>query len=388
MRRTDPYQWFFPLGIAAGLLGVGVWVAFQHGLLPYPGLVHADLMVGGFFLIIATGFLMTAIPRFTNTGPATIGEQRLLWGIAALAVIMSLHTSRLPFHALVTGEMLLLLRFGLSRVRQATFRPAPSFPLVGAGLCFGVFGSTLLLIHDLTPLPLPWLLFGRLLFLYGLLYGPMLGIGSQLLPLFMGTCQQTPTPLSPTPMNAATRAQHAQRLFLLVGLLLLVSFIVEIWVSQWLGRLLRAALVTAVVWFAWSIARRPTQPGIFAWCLWISAWMFVLGGWPGVFVPAYHVHGAHILFIGSVSLMIYTVCTRVVLAHGGHDRAPELDSTALYAMLLWLMIALPLRLSFPWLGHEMSHIGATAICWIIATLVWSVTFMPKLIWRNRETVHH
>lgn len=383
LRATDPYQWFFPLGIVFGLVGVGLWIAFQLKLwVAYPGLVHSELMIGGFFLTVAAGFLMTAIPRFTGTGSANLFEKVTVWTMAGLALVVGLADSRIMFHALVWLELVLLGVFGLRRIRGSKFTPPPSFVLVGLGLGFGLLGAGLLCVHDVTTLPSGLALFGRQLFVYGMFYGLVLGIGSQLLPRIMGTHTNTLLQLGPTPMNPAARDAKKTGRFLIVGALLLVSFVLEAWLSLQAGWLLRAIVVSVVVVVAWQVYRLPAPRGVLPWCLWVSAWMLVLGGWPGAVAPSFHVHGIHMLFIGSLSLMIFSVATRVVLSHGGHDQRLELNSKALLAMLVCLIVSMATRVAAPWIGQYFSHLAYASIMWIAASLFWSAVFLPRLCRRR------
>src|SRR5262245_1269644 len=69
--RRDPYRLFFPLGIAVGIAGVAIWPIYYFGLSSgYSGRAHAFVQSTGFVYAFIVGFLLTAIPRFTNTeGP-------------------------------------------------------------------------------------------------------------------------------------------------------------------------------------------------------------------------------------------------------------------------------------------------------------------------------
>lgn len=386
LRATDPYQWFFPLGIVFGLVGVSLWVLFQLRMwVAYPGVMHAELMVGGFFLTVATGFLMTAIPRFTGTALASFYEKVSVWAIAVMALFVGLADARIMFHGLMLTELALLMVFGARRFRVAVHTPPPSFVLVGFGLGFGFLGASMLCLHDVVTLPSALMLFGRQLFVYGMFFGLVLGIGSQLLPRIMGTRSNILLQLGPTPMNPAKQDAKKAGRFLMAGLLLLGSFVLEAWVSVQAGWILRSIVVSVVVIAVWRVYLLPSPRGVLAWCLWISAWMLVLGGWPGAIAPRYHVHGIHVLFIGSLSLMIFSVATRVVLSHGGHDQRLEFNSKALIAMLVCLIIAMATRLTAPWIGQYFSHLAYASVMWIVASVCWSVVFLPKLFRRHKSS---
>lgn len=83
----DPYRIFFPLGLLSAFIGVLSWVPFALGYTQnYPGTEHPHLMIGGFLYVFALGFLMTAIPRFTETAPARFWELLCQAGIILLMI--------------------------------------------------------------------------------------------------------------------------------------------------------------------------------------------------------------------------------------------------------------------------------------------------------------
>jgi hypothetical protein len=69
----EPYRVLFPVGVAAAIAGLVPWLAMAAPLVPgwparwsvpWPGLAHAALLVQGFELAFACGFLLAgAWPR-------------------------------------------------------------------------------------------------------------------------------------------------------------------------------------------------------------------------------------------------------------------------------------------------------------------------------------
>src|ERR1041385_4903412 len=75
----DPYRLFFPLGILLGLAGVAIWPLNYFGVITgYWGMSHAFTQADGFLFCFIAGFLLTALPRFTNTDVPGIGIQAIL----------------------------------------------------------------------------------------------------------------------------------------------------------------------------------------------------------------------------------------------------------------------------------------------------------------------
>src|SRR3989344_2718655 len=314
----DTYQWFFPLGIVFGVLGVGVWILFWLQKIHfYPSPLHSELMIGGFFLTVAIGFLMTAIPRFTNTHSASFMEI----GVAFLIALL--------LQALLDQPL--------------------------------AFFSQQFLWH------------GFPLFL-------ILGIGTRLIPFILGTTPKVVTPLqAPTPFSTSSLDKKGILRFGIYGLLILLSFPLETSVSLVAGKILRAGVVTFILFTHWRIYLLPRTKAILGWALWISAWMLVVGSWLPALLPTYAVHAAHIYFIGTVSLMIFAVATRVVVSHGKHDSSLEIRSKALLAMLIFFVLALVIRFTAPWSGNYFSHLAFASFFWLAAVFSWSVVFLKKVL---------
>ncbi len=347
------------------------WISY------YPGLVHADLMIGGFFLVVAAGFLMTAVPRFTQSKSANLLE-KVIAAIPSVGIILcGLLGLTFMTHLMIFLLAFSLVFFGLRRILASQFKPSPSFALAGLGVFSTLTGSFLCLWGN--SLPSSVNLLARLLLLYGLPYGAILGIGTQLLPRLMGTIKlgAAATPMSSTPADDKKR-KH----FFIYGAILLASFLIEAFLSLQGGRLIRAVLVTGVVITYWNILQKPGSKGVMPWCLWVSSWLFVIGSWPGALVSSFQLHGAHIFFIGSVSLMIFSVATRVTLAHGGHGLEAEGKSKTLLGVVLFLLIALTARLVAPFVSGYFNHLAYASLAWIVAALLWGSQFFPKIFRRN------
>src|SRR5690349_12621920 len=88
--RAGPYRIFFPLGILAGLMGVGHWTLWSVGWLKESNsFFHATIQIQGFLTAFAIGFLMTALPRFLGAFSAAFLE----WGGAWLGIFLFIFLS-------------------------------------------------------------------------------------------------------------------------------------------------------------------------------------------------------------------------------------------------------------------------------------------------------
>ena len=144
--RAEPFRLFFPLAAVLGVAGVSPWLLFSTGVIErYLGRFHAVTQTQAFLVTFAAGFLLTAIPKRTGTGPASTIE------IAALAVLLPAVSLATLFDAEVLGQaayaasLILLAQFAVRRfvAKAAGRRPPASFALVPVGLLAGLVGAAL-----------------------------------------------------------------------------------------------------------------------------------------------------------------------------------------------------------------------------------------------------
>lgn len=379
----NPYQWFFPIGLIFGCLGTGIWVAFwKPGLVWYPGPAHTDLMMGGFFLTVAVGFLMTAIPKFTGTAGANFWEKMSVAVATSVGLIFAYAQNRLPFHAAIFVMTVMLLIFALRRFRRANFRTPPPFAFLGFGIASVVLSSGLMMVQDMQPLPAFFAILARQLYLYGVSLFLILGVGTQLLPFLMGMVN-TDAVQSRTPFHIR-KGLSPVGMVLVWGVLLMLSFVVDAAGLMIVARFLRAAVVAWILIMRWRILHWPKAGTVLSLMIWIASWMMLVGLVVMAAFPTFAIHGAHIYFIGGVSVMIFAVATRVSLAHGGHGLAMERRSKVLIAILALLGIAVLTRISAPWFPNVYnSHLAYAAISWILAAVCWGLSMLPK--WYCRKS---
>jgi len=65
--KNEPYRILFPLGTIYLLWGMLIWLPQILFANSYPVLAHRFLMLNGFSASFIAGFLMTAVPKFSQT---------------------------------------------------------------------------------------------------------------------------------------------------------------------------------------------------------------------------------------------------------------------------------------------------------------------------------
>ncbi len=367
-----PYQVLFPIGVLYGVYGALVWVLYLFGLIPYPGGLHAHLMVVGFLFSFALGFLMTAVPRFTGTDSARSWE-------LAVAVILALSSFLGVYpEGIALAVLAFLFFFSGSRFLRRAYAPPMHFIFVPLGLLLGLAGVVLMWIGAAQ---------GRVFLYQGTMLCFVLGVGGKLVSMLLGWGAQPLLKISVVGQSA-----RKERLPLNVwgpAALLLLGFLLEFSVAFTVGRILRALAASWVAFAAWHLHRRPLAEGRLVRWLWVAAWGLVLGLWFSAVVPSAGVHGLHLTFISGFGLMTLMIASRVTLAHGGHDLEFELHSKTFAWAGGMLLLAALMRATAPLASSYFSHLAYAAGVWMVGLVGWSLVFVPRAFfhaasryWRN------
>lgn len=368
----DAYRYFFPAGWVMGIWGVLLWILFPWNLVTYPGLHHPEIMSGGFFLCFVAGFLMTAAPKFTSSFEPAPWEQNL-----SMVLILSLFASLLPqsktyFYGVVTALFVFLMIYMFRRFFNRKSNPPDSFLFVGVGLAAGLFGSVVLLLGQVLDVPGNLYSLARTFLLQAYVLCLVMGVGSRLIPALLGW--------APLPTEVSKKAKSRIGLFSLLAVLFLGSFVVEVLVHARSGFLLRALVMTFIVFFFWKLHRKPHRKAFQSWFLWGSAWMMVLGQWATVIVPDFRIHLLHVILVSGLGLMTFMIATRVTLSHGKHNMELEKSSKGLFLGAFLMGFAGLTRLSAGFAPHiYQSHLVYASYTWILGLLVWGWIFLPKMI---------
>jgi len=255
--------------------------------------------------------------------------------------------------------------------------PPPGFILAFAGI-LGAIAAAGFLARTASPTPVQWQL-ARLWLFQGFLLLPLMGIGPYLLPRFFGmnSCHSFDDSPSP-PTGWWPRAISS----IIAGLMITVSFVLEISRNAMAGQLLRAAVI--IVWFVLEtpVFRRvklSTTPGnTVRWALiGLAAGCVCAAFW-----PLARVGSLHLFFASGLGLVTMAVGTRVILGHAGrHD--------LLNGKIVWLrwvagllILAATTRMSSDFLPNvRVSHHIYAAWTWAIAGVIW-LSALAKFLFRS------
>lgn len=359
---TEPYRLFFPLGLLLGLWGVTLWVLFVLFKIPYPATVHSYLMIGGFLTAFTTGFLMTAVPRFTGTFHPEIYEL----GISFLGLVLLPFVSWMSIVGSSALLILLHLNLVLFFVRRFLKRRAPlphPFLFIPTSLLISILGHGLIILSLGGWLSSVYYSMGKLLAFYAFMLGIVLGVGSKIIPAFTGQ---------------GLLVQKNGRLMLGVVALFFSSFFIELFLNLRLGLSLRFLTIFYVAFRIWRIHQKPMNPSKLSFGLWISCWCLLIGVLGGSLFPRYLLEWNHVVFIGGFGLMTLMIGSRVIIAHGGFDLVKEGENPWIAAIIGALLLTSCVRV----LIHLFSTLSmplllCSATLWIFTLIFWWIKVGSK-----------
>jgi len=356
---ANPYRPFFFVGLFASLIGVSVWIATALiPSLPYPGRLHAHLMMGVFLLSYAIGFLMTALPRLTQTPTAHryefLSASLLMGWIVTVGIYDS--TEKMFFVGTLATSIFIFF-FGIRRFIR-TEVPIPNFfPMLFWGI-FSVFlGSILVLTGQPT--------IGTALFYQNFMLCLVLGIGTFLIPRILGI------PQNPKIGN--------KWIFFILGLLLTLSLVLyEIYDYSW-APYLRAVLATGLVIFGWKITAKNERKNAVGVGIKIATTSTLIGLWVLAVTPQYRLEALHTIYITGFSLLTFMVASRVILSHGNYGLSAEEKNPYIKAAIFFICLAALTRIAAVFIPESYEkHLAYASVSFIIGATIWAKYFLPRI----------
>ncbi len=367
-----------------GTWGVGSWLLYGFKVTSiYPGTYHATIMIGGFLFLMAVGFLMTAIPAFTDTNKASSQELGMAIFLSLLLAIAGILNQPIIFHRCLLVEMVFLVFYGVKRVLKRKDDPPPTFIFVGFGILCGLCGMAIICLDDIGTVSGNWSMLGHNLFFQGMMLSLVLGVGSRLLPALMGWEEM---PLVQITMSNSPKPKFLTNqmwLLLILMIALGLSFFIEAFMNSQIGRTLRALVPTIIAFRFWQLHKLPLEKTWLSRWIWISGWCIVIGLWGYSLFPSYGVHLMHVTFIGGFSLLTLMIATRVTIAHGDEEYDLEGKSRGLKWAGILILAAMVTRVLAPFtMGTYRSHLGYASIMWIFALILWSFVFFKRILFHK------
>lgn len=370
MSLENAYRYLFPIGCLNGILGAGLWIGFQRGWIQaYPLAPHANLMIGGFLICFALGFLWTAMPRFLQAPAPSRGELATLITTLSASSALSLLGDPAWFYGATLFALLQTASFGRRRFLLRRNDPPPSYIFLMAGVLLASASLAVLLAATRLELPPPLVAFARTFFLKGFVLCLVLGVGTKLLPVLMGW-----QPM-PSPSGGKSGVALDPLSLPILGALILAVFLEASGHLKLAGIAYSAALLSAGL-LRMRLGRLPRSRSALSLGVWFSGLTLCLSPLSISLNPSLAVHFWHMVFICGVGMMTLFVSVRVVLAHSGQEYLRWEKAPALYLMAALLLLAAVTRASAPLLAPALlfSHYSYAAGTWILALSIWAWYF--------------
>ncbi len=373
--RSEPFRIFFPLGVLLAWIGVGHWLLYATGVTAtYSCKFHGLVQMQAFMMAFAIGFLLTALPRRTQTQPVDRME------MVALAAALVVTTAAAIAERWVIAEtayaalFALLIEFALRRFlkRGVGRRPPAAFVLLPIAALHGLAGAGLIAVAEANNVA-PWTSqLGLLLVEQGVFLCLAVGIGGLVLPLMGGAPP-------PPDLGSAPRETWKALAYGSAGAAIFASLILEQLGFERSGPLLRAIVVAIGLGLGGGAWRLPGKPGAHRKLVWLAVWLMPVGLIVSALWPDYRVPALHILFIGGFSLMAFGVGTHVALSHLNMEQLALGRPPAVIILGAAFLIALCARLAADFSNTYFIHLGWAAAVWILGSAVWLAFFGSKLL---------
>lgn len=388
----EPFRLFFPLGILMGVVGVSPWLFYFLGWSKtYTGFFHSSMQVLVYMNCFITGFLTTALPRFTGTAHAK-GREILIFLILLLGIMSFLNAGAWVWaEACYIIWLVSLTWFAFKRVSRMEKSTMPGEPpkellWIPVAVIHGLTGTLLLILGQLKILPVFAISVGKPMMEQGFLLCVVVGVGGFLIPRIMGTyAPSRPPPGHDGEACSVEKASWHSRdktmpLYLLCAISLFLSF--------WLGGLgyvraaygVRALVITTVFGWARVLPKIRLSSDLHVWLAWISAWMVTLGFWMTAFFPQYRVVMLHLAFIGGFSLLTFAIASMVILSHAGAGEKLQRPLWILWVVLAGIALTLMKRIVLIWFPDAyFRFLGWASISWMAAGLCWLGYMLPYVL---------
>lgn len=364
---SEPYRWFFPIAVICLLWGSLIWLPLIWSADDYPVLAHRFLMLNGFTSCFIAGFLMTAIPRFSETRNAHLVEVSLFTLITITGIYFGYKNEEAKVALISSFQAIILLFFIGSRIRQRKQNPPYSFVFIFVGLILWVLSGLHMALTGSDAL--------KSLHYEGAIASIILGVGSRLIPGILGHVEIVKNQRNVYEKSVSLLRTVPLSFFLLIG-----SFVVSYFLKD-AGAYIRLIVVLWISMKFWLIYKAPKDKTALTWCIWISAWMIVFSFLAQALVTEGEIHISHSFFLGGIVLLSLLIGTRVIQSHGPKDKNLE-NQKILFVITSLVILAMLTRVSAYYMPESyLRHLGYGSIVLVLAVLIWSFCYLKYVIKR-------
>jgi len=373
--QNEPYTYLFPVGLLSAVLGAILWLLFQMQIISfYPRAAHGHLMYFGFLWSYIAGFLMTAIPKMTQSKSARSWEILVAIGLVCGQVFLN-YTNQLEYVSFVTvAQMVFIIVFVARRFFMTQIIPFSGFVFLPVALVAGFLGSLIQVwsFSQNTIVNLPIIL--NQAFVLNLICG----LGSRLIPVL----SRLPQAINPDVVDHKKQLKE----IVLVLVFLNLGFVFEAFNYFQLGSFVKFLSVFYISFRFFKIHQRPTVNTFLGWGLRVSIVTMLIGYLlSAILMELNSLATMHLVFIGSFTAITILISTRVTLAHGGLALDFELTTKTLVLVTLCFVISAISRM-LAGLNVLSLYIVTSIAFYLLGLLLWSWKLIKPLLKINANKV--
>lgn len=382
----NPFRLFFPLAILCILYASGLW--FCHGILGmgvFPLQKHVNLFLGGFLYFSILGFLLTAIPRFTQTYFLSRLELSLYSIIILLVIFFFFIGDQTFFWGSICFGWMIFIFSASDRFLQRKQNPPYTFLFVGGGVFFGLTGSFLLFWETFAPKILgSSAALGKLFFYDGMVTSFIIGVGGRLIPGIFGHVEIVKEQKKAYELPDSFLAVVPLKVLVSFALFI-ISYILDANDLQKIAFILRALIISFFAFKYWRLHEKVPSGKWHGKMIKLSCWSLFLASWGICFTETYIIHLKHMIYIGSFCLLTIMVSSRVILAHNNESLNSEFKKFPYLVVGGLIFFAALTRASAIFIPNSyLRHLGYAGLVLFIAIAIWVKFFGKKLIVLNSD----
>lgn len=364
--KNEPYRLFFPLGVICLIVGVLLWLPQLWNAGSYPIVAHRYLMLNGFSAFFITGFLMTAVPKFSQTKTATFVEIYFFLTLSICGLIFSFWELEKAVYIISALQGVILLFFLGIRISKRKVNPPYSFVFILIGLLLWITSAVFGIFSESNA-------FKNLQY-EGAIVAIILGVGSRLIPGILGHVEIVQT----------QRALYEREIPYLKTVPLHFFALIFFFISSYFfpegpGSFTRLIVFSFISIFYWKIYLFPKDRTALTWNIWISCWLMLLSFLLKALWQDGVIHAGHAFFFSGIVLLTILIATRVLQSHGPKDKGSE-NYKVLYVVTFLIVLSGATRVSavlFP-ASYE-HHLGYSSLVLVVGILLWSHRYLRFIV---------
>ena len=360
--KVEPYRMFFPIGLLCLIMGVLLWLPQLWNAGNYPIVAHRFLMLNGFSAFFITGFLMTAVPKFSQTDTANSLEIYFFLVVSFVGLIFAFMEMDKAAFVSSALQALLILKFLAIRITKRKVNPPYSFVFIFIGLFLWLVSAIFGVFVESNA-------FKNLQY-EGAIVAIILGVGSRLIPGILGHVEIVQSQKNKYEKQIPYLKTVPLHFFALIAI-----FILSYFLPDQVGSIARLIVFLVISVFYWKIYLFPKDATALTWNIWVSCWLMLMSFLLKALWVEGAIHASHAFFFSGIVLLTLLIATRVLQSHGPKDKRAE-NYKSLYIVTFLIVLSGATRVSAVLIpGSYERHLGYSSIVLTMGVGLWAFKYL-------------